>query len=394
MDMIDNFIKFSELLDKRFYIQNQKLNEILKSYTFIHVNKFINKYQYPNIYENFKQSKLAIINQIEDNKKIDDQFLIIGFKQILIIVNKSSISFLQNLFSFNSDVTIYILNSKKDVFDQNIQVKNKILFADQIFLSEIKSFGQHFSIRSREKTSISSIWFFIQPCISGYLIKQSYEKTIKKRLEGFSHFCEANDHYSMIETWDINDFISLRTLSSSSLSIVSLVYSIEKEELFAIKKRDQRQIEYHKLKEREQNNYSILNYPLFPKFYGIYKNLSIIEYINGKTLDEIGKNELGIVDRIRIFFELILIFEYFYEMKFIYRDLKPNNIIIDQNKNVVLIDFDRMVSYDDIREDRTHTNDFYHNFVAPEVNYGMISYQNDIYSLGRMYYYLMDGIEI
>lgn len=32
--------------------------------------------------------------------------------------------------------------------------------------------------------------------------------------------------------------------------------------------------------------------------------------------------------------------------------------------------------------------------MAPEVNYGMISYQNDIYSLGRMYYYLMDGIEI
>lgn len=47
-------------------------------------------------------------------------------------------------------------------------------------------------------------------------------------------------------------------------------------------------------------------------------------------------------DKIKIFFEIILVLKYLYDNKFVYRDLKPNNIMINKNKNAILIDFDRM----------------------------------------------------
>ena len=59
--------------------------------------------------------------------------------------------------------------------------------------------------------------------------------------------------------------------------------------------------------------------------------------------------------------------------------------MIDQNKNIVLIDFDRMVSNDILINDTEHTADFSSAFAAPEFN----SYSCDIYSLGMVIFYIM-----
>lgn len=150
-------------------------------------------------------------------------------------------------------------------------------------------------------------------------------------------------------------------------------------------------IETRKLVERENANYSKLKHPLFPKFYGIVENKDyiIIEFINGKTLEDIRKLDLSFDDIIIIILELMMIFYYFYANKILYRDLKPNNVMLNENKTVVLIDFDRLIENDDNNEQTLDLNTNF--FSAPEISHtSKYSYKSDIYSLGKMFKYLID----
>lgn len=45
----------------------------------------------------------------------------------------------------------------------------------------------------------------------------------------------------------------------------------------------------------------------------------------------------------KIIFETILVLVYHHHHLFIYRDLKPNNIIVDRSNTIILIDLDRMI---------------------------------------------------
>ena len=71
---------------------------------------------------------------------------------------------------------------------------------------------------------------------------------------------------------------------------------------------------------------------------------------------------------------------YLKENNYIYRDLKPNNVMIDINNQVILIDFDRMIENDA----SNYTKDFSPYFVAPEITQenGIITDRSDIYSIG------------
>ena len=123
------------------------------------------------------------------------------------------------------------------------------------------------------------------------------------------------------------------------------MYHIEYEELFVIKKPNYSDHEVNKLKKREISNYLNMNHPLIPKFIGKtkYNGYLIIEYINGDTLNDINLSEFSKEDKIKIIFELLLIIQYLHSKEYVYRDLKPNNVIIDNNKTAILIDFDRMI---------------------------------------------------
>ena len=150
-------------------------------------------------------------------------------------------------------------------------------------------------------------------------------------------------------------------------------------------------IEWKKLFEREKRNYEIIHHPLIPKFYGIGKiNKEVclfIEYIKGRSLYEIKEMKLNKEEKIIIIYELLKVIEYLHQNEFIYRDLKPDNFIIDGNKTLVLIDFDRMLNKDEMQK----TQNFFSIYIAPEIydKSKRYSYEVDIYSLGLIVYFII-----
>lgn len=66
----------------------------------------------------------------------------------------------------------------------------------------------------------------------------------------------------------------------------------------------------------------------------------VSEFIQGKTLDEfIKENTMNLVDAVIFLIKLLDIVEYCHKEDVIHRDIKPDNIIVTDNNNPVLIDF-------------------------------------------------------
>ena len=197
------------------------------------------------------------------------------------------------------------------------------------------------------------MWPSVSTSLSCFLIKKSYLMRNKYRI---NQFIKDIGSKPTLDAINEDEFVELREVGKGTFSSCALHYHITSGKLCVIKKQFKIHIEADELLQRETDNYSKLSHPFLPIFYGIVKNknYNIIEFINGKTLKDIEKNELNYNDRIIIIFELMIILKFFHDNVYIYRDLKPDNVMIDDNKNIVLIDLDRLIKKDDKIE---HTSD-------------------------------------
>lgn len=382
--MLDSFYKFRDCINnKTARIANNYLNRVLHSYSFLHISEIDFNNENQKLFQSLKESNQIIINIGEEDNS-NERYFLLSFKSNIIFIEQSSLSLIQQFFHDESEVNIcFLSNDIKNIFDRAITIKYQEIKVDKIFSCEITSFNSQFDIISRGMSSIYKIWSVIQPCITGFLIKQSYSKLSKNRFKDFNSKQNQN-----LTKKKIDEFIELRVLGIGSVSNVVLFYHIEKEELFAIKKLINAETEKEKLFDRETTNYNNMKHPLLPNFYGILKpeNYLIIEFINGMTLDHIKEMKLELNDKLKIIFEMMIIIGFIHSNHLIYRDLKPTNIIIDDNKTAILIDFDRMIKINSISNKDDVTADFQSVFHAPEVS---CSYECDIYSLGKMIYYIM-----
>ncbi|KAK8867178.1 hypothetical protein M9Y10_010154 [Tritrichomonas musculus] len=374
------FVDFTKSHRLETKANNAKLDLIINSYDFHMVSEYFDYNGNEKIYQNIKESIAIMIGFYND-------FFIIGFKQTIIIIQKSSLSFIETLFKSNAKANIYFFANCQDSFNSFINVSNPKCKIDSLFIDEILEFKRIFFYIYQNFGVSRKIWNVISSIIAGFLIKQSYYKVNKNRIKD-STLKQHNLSYI-----NENDYIELRTIGTGSSSAVSLAYHIEKEELIAIKRPYILDPENEKLHKRELLNYSKMNHPFVPKLYGetVNEKYLVVEYINGRILNDIKRLNLTINEKITIIFELMIAVEYLHRNHFILRDLKPNNVIIDNNKSAVLIDFDRMITVEENESDAEYTLDLYSSVCDPVINEnGRYSQKNDIYLLGIMIEYIIN----
>ena len=190
----------------------------------------------------------------------------------------------------------------------------------------------------------------------------------------------------------------MQKLGGGSSSEIYLIYHIDKGRLFALKQFIRGDVT--KSFNRENNFYKNTEHPFIPNFYGEatidgYQSI-IIEYIRGINLRQIQKIKLSEQDKFKIIFQLMTLIEFFQFHNYIHRDIKPDNLIIDENKNLVLIDFDQMINTEERKLDEQITKNFETPFTCPELKREGIteySFKEDVYSIGPLFYFIIFGEE-
>lgn len=197
------------------------------------------------------------------------------------------------------------------------------------------------------------------------MLKVGYSKLRKYRFAEFNN----SKHPLMPRKIDEDEYIEINFIDSGSTFNVSLIYLIENEELLAIKKPHETDENTQKLVQREIRNYTNINHRLSPKLYNFSEE-----------------------EKLTIIFQLLSFINYLHshEHHFIYRDLKPSNIMIDENKTVVIIDFDRIITKKGQENNESNTINFASVFCAPEISLANFDEKCDIYSIGQMIYYLLN----
>ena len=315
------------------------------------------------------ESKILIIEYYEAD---NDKYFFICFDYQLIII-KGNQELLPSILSKHQDSAKYFLNP-------NPISEIKIEEADIIFNTEIDHFIKNFLIDANQ--NLIDFWNKVVKCISGFLIKKSYknsklsydERSQKKLLESQ----EKIDSYN-------EKFFDLRIIGNGGSASVELIYYINEEKVFALKSPYSDKID---LIERERRNYLQIQHFFIVKYYGYIEKYGVkcllLEYVEGEMLDQYDVKNLEFDDKLAIILELMLSIYQIHSYECIYRDLHYKNIIINEDKYAILIDFDRVVNINE-----QNTNDFC-LIDVPELGQ-KLSYKADVYLLGKIIHFIIEG---
>ncbi|CAH8354947.1 unnamed protein product [Eruca vesicaria subsp. sativa] len=158
-------------------------------------------------------------------------------------------------------------------------------------------------------------------------------------------------------TLDFNRLEVLSLLGRGAKGVVFLVKDKEDDKLLALKvilreaiekkKKTTKNDEYKRVS-FEQEVLRSFDHPLFPCLHGVISTDKVIgyaiDYCPGKNLNSLRlmQSESMFSDEIIRFYaaELVLAFEYLHNQGIVYRDLKPDNVMIQENGHLMLVDFD------------------------------------------------------
>ena len=196
---------------------------------------------------------------------------------------------------------------------------------------------------------------------------------------------------------NLSDLIIIDKLGYGNFGSVWKVMSAKNQTLYALKMVSRAKILEYDIEQNIKDEKKILariDHPFIMKLVKYYeeehKIFFLTELVKGDDLFN-ALNYLNILDKSQSMFyfaSLLLITEYLHLRNILYRDFKPENIMIDETGYLKLIDFGAAK----IIKDRTHTIIGTPSYTAPEVYIGEgYSYTSDYWSLGVWLYEFLWG---
>ncbi|MGM0376163.1 MAG: tetratricopeptide repeat protein [Bacteroidota bacterium] len=150
---------------------------------------------------------------------------------------------------------------------------------------------------------------------------------------------------------------------------------------------------------REKQILANLNHPHIASIYdsGLTEEgrpYFIMEFIEGLPVtDYCDKHHLSIEDRLKLFTDICRAVNYAHQNLVIHKDLKPNNIFIDQNGFLKLMDFGIAQISGGAEADNNALNAYTPRYASPEQkNNGKVTTLSDVYQLGLLLCNLLTGI--
>ncbi|KAL6065416.1 cytochrome c oxidase subunit 1 [Balamuthia mandrillaris] len=194
----------------------------------------------------------------------------------------------------------------------------------------------------------------------------------KKYIQGENTLSEKLKALKLSENMSLEDFEKVRTLGTGTFGRVWLVKHKATGKFFALKVL--KKVEVVRLKQvdhikNEKKVLSQVNCPFIVNLYGTFQddtNLYLLmEYvIGGEMFCHLRRAGRFPNDTARFFAaQVVLALEHLHSKDILYRDLKPENLLLDKNGNIKIVDF----GFAKHVEDRTWTLCGTPEYLAPEI---------------------------
>ena len=312
------------------------------------------------------------------------------------ILSDDKIEFLQN----NLKVEKFV-NGKKIITQGEIGDKLFIIKKGRVdffvnsryirSLNDGEEFGARSLILSNEKRSATAI---ANGEVSCYTLTADIFKSI---LEPNLYEYFTNKIFLEDNTIELKDLDNVKELGSGNFGSVNLVRNKKNKFLYAIKALNLEQIKIESLEECVEVERDVLlkiDHPFIMKMVKYLKNDSYIffinEYIKGKELWEVIR-DIGLLNKEQTQYygaSILLAIDYLHKQKIIYRDIKPENVMVSVKGYIKIIDFGTVKEI----QDRTSTIIGTSHYMAPEITKGEgYSFQVDIWSIAICMYEFFCG---
>ncbi|MCM8531463.1 MAG: serine/threonine protein kinase [Lentisphaeraceae bacterium] len=120
----------------------------------------------------------------------------------------------------------------------------------------------------------------------------------------------------------------------------------------------------------------------------------VTELVEGLTLEEMIKSQKRLSEKevVRLVYQLLLIIEFIYSKGYLYRDLKPQNIVVNGAGQLVLMDYGICLPKGTAAHPNEMEADGSPHFIPPErITDQGEDIRSEIYSIGMLLYFMLSG---
>ena len=295
------------------------INEILKNLKYNNFMEILNK---NTIFENL--SKIFLFKSFSQLKlyKLLDLINVEKYKKGTKIITEGKIG----------DKFYIVKKGQVEVYQRTIYLRT---------LNPMEYFGE----RALLMNEVRSATVIAKEDVELYsLDKDSFKSNLSNMMENYLHI----SLYLHDETVSLDDLLFIKELGKGNYGLVSLVMNKRTKFPYAIKAISKNVIKLEKMESNIQLEKNILlkiDHPFIVKLVKCLedkKNIYfLMEYLKGKELFDVIR-DIGLLNKEQTNFFIASMFiaiDYLHSRKIIYRDIKPENIVVTRNGYIKLIDF-------------------------------------------------------